>query len=398
MKRPVRILMLFLPLVVLAAGAFLAVYLVKTAPATDTVDKPRPAKIVQTVELIPHSERIEVTVYGTVVPARLVVARPEVRGRIVRHHAALVPGGFLHAGEELIGIDPSDYELAVAEKETALEEAQFEFAVEAGRQVIAAREWTLLQDDLTEGEVNRSLVLREPHLRRAEAVMQKARNDIEIAKLSLSRTAVVVPFNGMVLDEAVEVGQLVEPGKEVCTLVGTDEFWVQATLSLDQLSSIRLPTADHPGADAKVFLDTGNGGGRVRDGVVVRLLGDLDPTGRMARVVVEVPDPMALAADDEGMPLLLGSYVRVDIDAGERHDLLTVPRSAIREGNRIWVVDADDLLQFRDIEVVWSRRDAVLVKNCLEGEERLIVSGLKSALPGMKVEPNPLAATAEASE
>ncbi len=105
-----------------------------------------------------------------------------------------------------------------------LEQARFEREVESGRQVIAKREWDELQSDLDMEDVNRSLVLREPHLRRAEALMEKATNDIEVAELQLSRTVIKAPFNAMVVEESVEVGQLVSPSSEICELVGTDEF------------------------------------------------------------------------------------------------------------------------------------------------------------------------------
>lgn len=139
-------------------------------------------------------------------------------------HDALVPGGYLKAGDELIRIDPSDYKLALNEQETGLDQAVFELEVEKGRQVVASREWKLLESDLADGEANPSLVLREPHLRRTEALIRKATNEIAKAALDLSRTVISAPFNSVVLDESVEIGQLVEPGSSICTLVGTDEF------------------------------------------------------------------------------------------------------------------------------------------------------------------------------
>lgn len=374
--------------VVLAAGLFAGLLLIWTAPETEPEDKVRAAKVVQTIALAPGTQRIAVTAYGTVMPARQVVMQPEVGGRVVRQHSSLVAGGFVRSGEELVGIDPASYELALAERQAALEEALFELELEKGRQVVASREWRLLEQDLIEGEVNRALVLREPHLRRTEAIIRRATNEIAKAKLDLERTSVVAPFNAMVLSESVEIGQLIQPGDPICTLVGTDEFWLQATLPFSQLSRIQLPEPDKSGPNARVFLDVGNGrSSAVWEATVLRLLTDLEPDGRMARIVVGVQDPLGLAAPNKKLPLLLGSYARIEIDAGELHDVLEIPRSALHEGNRIWLVDSNNEVQIREVEILWSRKESVLTANSLQPGEQLIMAGLKTALPGMKVAP-----------
>ena len=127
----------------------------------------------------------------------------------------------------------------------------------------------------------------------------------------------------------------------------------------------------------------------VREGRVVRLLSDLEPSGRMARVLISVQDPLSLDSGHE-LPLLLGSFVRVEIDAGELEDVLVINRAALRDGESVWVVDADDRLQIRDVAVVWTRKDSVLVSNVIRPGERLIVSGLPLAVPAMKVNPQPV--------
>ena len=78
-------------------------------------------------------------------------------------------------------------QLGLSQKEAAAEQAIFEQEVERGRQVVASREWSLLEENLGESQVNRALVLREPHLRRTEAMLRMATNEIARARLDLSR-------------------------------------------------------------------------------------------------------------------------------------------------------------------------------------------------------------------
>ena len=378
-------------LAVLIAGAIVSALLIWSAPSPATEEETAGAKIVQTRTVTPIDTVINVIAYGPVIPSRKVVVEPQVSGRIIRHHASLVPGGYIAEGEELVAIEPVDYELAVIEREAELEEARYQYEVEKGRQVVAQREWGALRDEIEEVEVNRSLVLREPHLRRTEAMVEKARNAIARAQLDLSRTKVVAPFNAMVLEESVEIGQLADSGSPVCTLIGTDEFWVQATVPISDLKRVRIPEEDAPGAMAMVFLDIGNEGEAIWQGTVVRLLSDLETTGRMARLLVKVDDPLQLRSVDEGsVPLLLGSYARVEIEVGQLQNVLPIPRLALREGDRIWVAGPDNTLRIRPAEVLWVQRDTVLVPNNLEEGERLIVSELKAALPGMAILPQSL--------
>lgn len=363
-----------------------------TAPKTEPEEKVGAAKIVQTLDVVAADRPIAVPAEGAVIPTRQVTVKPEVQGLVVRHHPALVAGGFVGEGEEIVGIDRSNYELALEEHQAALEEAQFEVSVEEGRQVVAKREFGLLEKDLDDDEVNKSLVLREPHLAKAKALVAKAENLIAKAELDLERTALTAPFNAVVIEESIEVGQLVESGDTICTLVGTDAFWVEVTVPFEDLKWIRLGEGDQPGSKAIVFLDTGNGESVSWAGEVERLLGDLHPTSRMARLVVRVNDPLGRdSGDDEPtkLPLLLGSFVEVKIEAGVLENVIEIPRSALRDGDNLWVVDEEDELQIRATEVMWTQGESLLVANTIGEGEELIVSDLRAALPGMKVNPQP---------
>jgi RND family efflux transporter MFP subunit len=377
-------------LLIFGFGGCMSLVLILTGPETVPEEVTESAKIVQTIPMTPQTRSVAVSAFGSVVPSRKVVINPQVTGQVIWHSDSITIGGHVNGGDELVRIDAKDYELALAEVQADFEQARFEREVESGRQVIAKREWTELQSDLDMEEVNQSLVLREPHLRRAEALMEKARNDIEIAELQRSRTVIAAPFNAMVVEESIEIGQLLTPGSTICELVGTDEFWIQATIPFSQLKWVQFPTDGQPGAAAQVILDTGDGDSVVWEGRVLRLLSDLDPLGRMARLIVCVTDPLGLQPMSEGkMPLLLGSYVEVRIDAGQLEDTLRIPQAALREGKKIWVVGDDHALKILTAEVLWTEKDTVLIANTLETGDRLIVSDLRAALPGMLVDPQP---------
>ncbi len=383
-------------LIILVVGGVASYILITTGPETLPEENTSSARIVQTIPLIPQDRSVSVSVQGSVVPSRKVTLRPQVSGQVIEMSDSVSIGGYVEAGEELIRIDPKDYELALAETRANFEQAHFEREVESGRQVIAKREWNELQADLDMAEVNRSLVLREPHLRRAEALMEKANNDIEVAELQLSRTVILAPFNAKVVDEFVEVGQLLNPGSNICELVGTDEFWVQVSVPFSKLKWIAFNDEGQPGTRAKVILDVGEEQSEEWEGEVLRLLGDLDPDALMAQIIITVKDPLGLhSSSEKKLPLLLGSFVEVEIDAGELKGALTIPREALREGHKIWLVGVDNLLRVADAEILWPEKDTVLISTNLKNGEQLIVSDLRVALPGLEVDPQPSTAYPE---
>ncbi|MEM7384048.1 MAG: HlyD family efflux transporter periplasmic adaptor subunit, partial [Verrucomicrobiota bacterium] len=264
-------------------------------------------------------------------------------------------------------------------------------AVEEGKQVVAKREFSLLEKELEDGTINQDLVLRKPHLERAQAMLEMAKNEIARARLALDRTTIPTPFNAVVIEESIEVGQLVTTGESICQLAGTDAFWVRVTLPFEDLRWVRPPKNGTPGSKATVFLDKGNGIRAEWVGTVERLLGDLDPDTRMARALVRVEDPLGhrSTVDSAPFPLLLGSFVSVNIDAGILKNVLTIPRKALH-GSNLRVVDSSEELQIRPTTVLWKQEETLFVKNVLEEGDEVIVSDLRAALPGMKVAPQRL--------
>jgi len=370
---------LIIAAIILVLAVAVSWWLLRTAPVQTTEEKPRSAKIVQTISPIPSYQSVSVSAYGSVIPARRLVVRPEVTGRIISQHPDLVPGGRISAGETLFTIDDSDYQIDLREAQTSLAEARSEIDLEAGRQTIAKRELEQLRKDLPEAAINEALVLREPFRDRTEALLERASSAVDMAELNIARTKVPAPFNAVVIEESVETGQLADSSAEVVTLVGTDAFWIQASIPLSDLKWIKFP-----GTDATIELSHSSGSPTLWQGKVVRLLGDLEAEGRQARILVEVPDPLESNAVQ---PLLLGSYVRVFVAAHSFEGCLEIPRTALREGKRIWLVGEEKQLIIRDAEVLWQRDNTVLIANNIADSEALIVSDLNAPLPGMALKP-----------
>ncbi|NQU10294.1 efflux RND transporter periplasmic adaptor subunit [bacterium] len=372
-----------LPLLVLGAGALLAIGLIQTAPHTKRQPPARQARLVEVRPVRIGPQRTVVYAMGTVQAAREVAIHPRVSGEIVGVNPEFVPGGRFAEGTTLLQIDPTDYELAVRQRASDVAQAESDLALERGQQSVAQREYELLGETVAPEDA--ALVLREPQLAKVQATLQAAQAALDQAKLDLARTTVTAPFNAIVRARAVNVGMQVTPTMALATLTGTDEYWVEVAVPVDQLRWIRIPaSAAEAGSTVGVYNATAWGPDAHRDGQVVRLLGDLEPDGRMARLLVAVADPLAIQPAHAGQPaLLLNDYVRVEIDGLELPEVAEVDRPLVREGDTVWVMNAQDQLEIRPVEILFRGRDTLLIRDNLRDGERLVVTDLAAPVAGM---------------
>ncbi len=402
-----RLFRLGLPLFILIAGILGARALIASRPSVPRVDHEAVPTLVEVLTVHARAERAALQAYGTVRAHRELTLFPRVEGYVIAQHDDLIDGGLVRAGAVLLKIDPQDYRLAVDAERGNLARAEFELQVEQGNQVVAHQEWDLLEPSIETSELGRVLALRQPHLKEKRAAVSAAKSRLAQAELDLTRTEVSAPCNALVLQETVEVGQLVNARSAVATLVCTDAFRVEASVPLNQLGWVEFPDAVQPqaserlpntaakGSAVRILRDLGNGESVQWTGWVERLLGDVTENGRMARVLVLVPDPLGLEPFDRAQArpdveprpsLLLGEYVRVEILGPTLPQTIVLPRSSLREDERVWVYNTRGELEIRHVEVALRRRDSVLIRAGLEDGDQVVTSSLPAALPGMRLQ------------
>ena len=136
------------------------------------------------------------------------------------------------------------------------------------------------------------------------------------------------------------------------------------------------------GAPARVR----NQNGYVVSGRVIRLLSDLESEGRMARLLVEVQNPLGHdPGETPHPPLILGEYVRVDIQGRVLDDVFRIPRTALRDNARIWLANENGTLEIRSVEPLWRDAEYVLLREGFAVGDRLITSDLTAAVDGMAI-------------
>jgi RND family efflux transporter MFP subunit len=373
----------FLPLFVLLFGILVLVILVATKPRAKRAQDSNDGIVVAVKSFSPSSQQVRIEAQGEVIAAREVRLSAEVTGRVVWQAEQLVPGGRFEAGQVILRVDPRDYELALEQQKAAVDKAQLNLDLERGRKKIAEREWRVLTKK-EPTEKSRALALRVPQLKTANMNLEAAQSGLRRAEINLERTVVRAPFNAFVKQESVDVGQWISPQSGLATLVGTDEAWVQIAIPVEYLGQVHLPGHSEQTSmvTARHELPTQI---TERSGRVTRLLGDLDPVGRMARLLVTIEDPLALTEATGSLPLLFGAFVRVTIEGKTLENVVEIPRAALREEDHVFVMNAQDILEVRKVEVAWRQRDSVLIASGIAATDRLIVSRMVNPIAGTKL-------------
>ena len=302
------------PVIVLLIGVVAAMALMQSGPGAKREPPARQASLVEIQPLVIGSVRVRIDAMGTVGPAESVTLQPQVAGEIVSVSDDLEPGGLFRAGEELLRIDPRDYELAVQQRESEVAQALSTLRLEQGQQAIARREFELLNESMLDED--QDLVLRKPQLESVRAQLDLARASLEKAKLDLQRSRIHAPFNAIVESVDVDVGTRVTTANTLATLAGTDTCWLEVSVPVKDLQWISIPrAADVAGSVVRISSPGAWGEGAWREGRVIRLAGALEKEGRMARLLVEVDDPFTLEPEKIGKPvMLMNSYVNFEVE------------------------------------------------------------------------------------
>ena len=368
--------------ILLAAGGALA--LISTKPEPPRAQKPLEGTLVEVIEVEADRYEVDLHAKGTVLPAQEIVLQPELSGRVIWQSPELVAGGRFGDGEPILKIDPRDYQLAVESIRSQVRAARLDLRLEQRRGEVAKREWNAF-GDIEASDDQRALAQREPQLDTAKLALKAAESSLRKAELDLARTTLRAPFNAMVVSESVDPGQLINAQTSVARLVGTDEFHVQVSVPVASLKAMRIRTAEDSGAAAEIVQRVG--AERIeRKGEVIRQLPDLDPGGAMARVLVSIDDPLG---NGTGLPLLLGSFVDVAVSAAPIESAVKVPRAALRGGNTVFVMNDDDLLEIRAVQIAWTEPDVVLVTGGLGPRERVVISRIPTPVPNMRLRTAP---------
>jgi RND family efflux transporter MFP subunit len=383
------------PLAILGAAALVVVLLFLARRTPEERVQPNLAPLVRVTVAEPTSYQFSVTAHGSVSPRTESDLIPQVSGEVVWISPDLVPGGFFEAGDVLARIDPADYRVDRETARAAVARAKSEHGraeKELDRQRQLAGRSVASESRIDDAE---------NAFRVAEASLREARARLERAERDMTRTELDAPYRGRVRNEQVDVGQFVTRGAPIGRIYAVDYAEIRlpvpdrelAYLDVPLVPQIRDESDSTPKFGSRVALSA-EFAGRLHgwEGTLVRTEGELDPRSRMVNLVARVADPYGLDLDPEAeaeadrtAPLAVGLFVEATIEGQAVERAFVIPRDALRPGDTVWVINAEDKLHARSVEVLRKEREHVILGAGLDEGDRVCTSPLEAAIDGMRV-------------
>lgn len=381
--------------IALILGFGLAVFalLMLFRPRPQSQEPPRRTPLVVTEPADVRSGNLTIEGNGTVRPRSEITLSPQVAGRITWVSPRFATGSRFEKGQVLLRIEAADYVNAVQAAEAEVAQREVDLLTWQEQRDLAVEEFSRFREregittPIDSSDVG-GLVFRDPQVRAAEAALKRAEAGLEDAKLALTRTEIRAPFDGIVRTKTADVGQYVAPGQTVGSLYETDEVEIVVPLTDSEASLIEgLWSADSGDGEGRIpaTVRAVFGGAEYRwTGYVDRAEGALNPNTRTVDVVVRVRDPF-VADESARPPLLLGTYATVDIQGRDIDRFVVIPRTALRDGNSVYVVEQDSVLEIRSVDVLQETPGVVMIRAEIDPDEPIVVSPMEVVTDGMTV-------------
>src|SRR5262249_53621951 len=257
----------------------------------------------------------------------IVTMAPQIAGQIVQ--LPISDNQFVHKGDLLMVIDPTNYKIAVKQAEASLGQAKAN-AQDAVAEYDRRKNLTTLSTSIEEKQVYEAKALS------ANATVDQAAANLDQARVNLARTEIRSPVNGYVTNLLAQLGNYANAGVNQLSIVNTDSYWIDGYFEETQLPSI------HEGDPVRIQL---MGSSQILRGRVSGLargievpnaqpdaagLAKVNPIFTWVRLAQRVPVRIHLDEEPKDVPLVAGMTATVQVDPKPKQTA-THPETKSRE-------------------------------------------------------------------
>lgn len=373
-----------LTLAVLAAAFAAAAGILMTRPSPEKMIPSESISAIRAVIVNQEPLTLWVKSQGTIAPQQTTELIPEVSGRVQWMSPNLVAGGYFKAGEVMLEIDPVDYEsrAGLAEAKLIRAEADLEHSLFELERMQALVKNNLISQASLQTATRTHKIATAAHI---EAGINQ-----EQALRDLSRTKILAPFDGLIAMERVDLGQFLQQGAVIATLYGSDQLEVRLPIVNEQLAYLDLPeqNGNQPSEDrSPTILLTALFAGKQHTwrGTFSRTEAEINAQSRMITAVARIDQNQQPIGTP---PLQIGLFVSASIEGRTVKNVMRLPRAALRSNDQVLVIDEDDRIRFRTVNILRVDSEEVIIDGGLVPGERVNVSPIQTVVDGMRVATN----------
>ena len=307
---------------------------------------------------------IIVEAVGRLLPDRTVTLSALIPGEISRYCCDV--GDLVAEGTVLVGIKPTDYELALAEARGNLAAARARLS--AARNAFNRFEKLLPREVVSRDNFDKV----ESEYKTALALEAQAVAGVDIAEERLKKTAITAPFSSLIAIRHIEIGQMIGMNDPIMTLI--DLSRVRLRVFLAEKDFVHVDRSDAAAVTVEAYP------GRAFNGRIDRL--DVKADAATNTFGVEI------LIDNENLLLKAGLSARVRLTVDTIPDAVLIPQNAIlfRENSReVFIVDEDLTAQLRTVKTGQTQDNLIRIIKGLRQGDRLIVKGQNYVKPGNKI-------------
>jgi multidrug efflux system membrane fusion protein len=347
-----------LPFVALGIGivGFVGINAIAQEPEKKEIVDTRPVVKVEAVAANDH--QVMINSYGEVKPLENTQLSAQVSGEVVSWHPNFVAGGIVGRGEVLFTIEKDNYEAAVLQAEAELARAQ-----------------AMLIEEQAQAKVAEDEAKRFPSKARTDLFLRKPQ--VLSAQRDLDNCEVTAPYDALVINRNVGVGQFVSMGAQVAELNNIET--AEVIIPIAGFDSVFLPERVK-GVTATVIKTGLNG--FTRQAVIDRDLGIVDNATRMSSLVVRIDDPYGLV--NKQPAIKFGTYVQVNFAGTMLNNIYRLPQELVNN-QMVWIVNDEQQLEPRKVKVIREEGEFFYISDGLEADDQLVVTLPEYPQKGMAV-------------
>ncbi|CZF83402.1 efflux RND transporter periplasmic adaptor subunit [Grimontia marina] len=417
--------LLFFP--ALAVGIAVLFIAISSRPDVPVKPAQSKARAVDVITLEQSNIAPVVTGFGRVTPKLTWQAIAEVNGKVIYRNPALEKGRVLPAGTELLRIDPTDYQLAVAQaqadvsvREARLAKLELDESNLKTTLAIEKRRLALSRDELTRQknlrkkgltsqsdldneqqaflsqqtrvqDLEAQLKVLPDEKRITESELEASNLALEQAQRNLDKTQIVLPIDSRIAEVNIERDQVVTPQQVMVIAHGLGAVEVDAQVSIHDIQTVfdTLNGEQSEGfaeklhqLNASVNLSSGSFK-EEWPAKVARLSDTVSLNQATVGVILEIALGEEQTQGIAAQPSLVnGMFVKATIE-GKPVSHWVIPERALR-GDKVYLME-DGALKVMPVTILFRRGESVAIAGDLKAGQQLVLNDLLPAVPGMEL-------------